>query len=304
LTGVTPPFGDPRRRHGVAMDGSYWRFTWPDGRVAVLLCGVCGDWALAGAATTDGRGANVWRSRVLDGVERRGTAIRAGAAWASEPERVRVALADDCRVEAELRAPDRWPVRAWGGIGPAGWAPGLGQYWHPHVLRSAAEGVVAVGGDRWDLAGATAYAEKNWGNGFPARWWWGEAHDFGGDRVTVAFAGGPALGRLEATAVVVRVDGRLVRLGEPLVAPVRATVTPGSWRLTGRSARHRVEVEAEADPASAHVMDVPVPGEYRTVPWSHQHLAGRLRVHVRRRGRTVYEGVSELAGLEQGRAPR
>lgn len=286
------------------MDGSYWRFTWPDGRAAVVLCGVCGDWALAGVATSGGPPGRVWRSRILDGVQRHGTGVRAGAAWASEPERLRIGLADDCCVDAQLRDPERWPVRAWGGIGPAGWAPGLSQYWHPHVLRARADGAVTVAGERWDLEGATAYAEKNWGDGFPQRWWWGEAHDFGGDPVTVAFAGGPALGPVDATAVVVAVDGRLVRLGEPLVAPVRAAVSPRSWRLAGRSALHRIEIEAEADPAAAHVMDVPVPGERRTVPWSHQHLAGRLRVHVRRRGRTVYEGVSELAGLEHGRAPR
>jgi hypothetical protein len=297
--GLTLPFADPRRRHGVAMDGSYWRFTWPDGRVAVALCGVCGDWALAGLAAGD-----AWRSRILDPVAREGTSIRSGAAWASEPERLRVDLADDARVEAQLHDARRWPRRAWGGIGPAGWVPWLGQYWHPHVLRARAEGVVAVGGDRWDLTGATAYAEKNWGDGFPDRWWWGEAHDFGGDAVTVAFAGGPALPGIEATAVVVAVGEELVRFGEPLAAPVRARVAPGSWRLTGRTPRHRVEIEAEADPALAQVMDVPVPGEHRTVPWSHQHLAGRLRVRLTRRGRTVYEGVSELAGLEQGRAPR
>ncbi len=288
------------------MDGSYWRFTWPDGRVAVVLCGLCGDWALVGVATRGGGGgvAPGWRSRILDGARASGLGVRAGgAAFAAEPERLRVDLGPDCRLDAELREPARWPRRAWGGLGPAGWLPGLRQYWHPHVLRAAAEGTLVAGEQRWDLAGATAYAEKNWGDGFPSRWWWGEAHDFGGDPVTVAFAGGPALGLLEATAVVVWLDGRVVRLGEPLMAPVRATVEPGAWRLAGRSARHRVEVEALADPAAAQVMDVPVPGEHRTVPWSHQHLAGRLRVRVSRRGRTVYAGESTLAGLEQGRAP-
>jgi hypothetical protein len=261
---------------------------------------VCGDWALAGVAVGD-----EWRSRILDGVRRDGTAIRAGAAWASEPERLRVDLGDDdARVDARLLDVRRWPLAAWGGIGPAGWAPGLRQYWHPHVLRARAEGVIAAGGRRWDLAGATAYAEKNWGQGFPPWWWWGEAHDFGGDEVTVAFAGGPALGALQATAVVVSLgDGRLVRFGEPLVGPVRAEVSPGSWRLRGRTARHRVLVEASADPGLAHAMDVPVPGERRSVPGSQQHLAGRLRVRLERRGGLVYEGTSELAGLEQGRAP-
>ena len=149
------------------------------------------------------------------------------------------------------------------------------QYWLPHVLRARVEGFVEVD-ERWSLDGATAYAERNWGNGFPPEWWWGEAHDFrGGDPVTVAFAGGPALGPLRATAVVVHVGGRLVRLGEPVLAGVREDLAPGRWALRGRSLRHRVEIEASAVPAAAHILDVPVPGERRTVPWSHQHLAGR-----------------------------
>jgi hypothetical protein len=282
------------------MEGWFWRFTWPDGRAAVVLCGLCGDWALAGIAPRIAAGAGTWRSEILDGVVAEGLGVRAGAAFAAEPERVRVDLGPDARADLQLRDPVRWPRRAWGGLGPAGWLPGLGQYWHPHVLRARAEGVVAG----WDLAGATAYAERNWGDGFPSRWWWGEAHDFGGDPVTVAFAGGPALGRLRATAVVVHVGGRLLRLGEPLIAAVRAEVSPGRWVLRGRSLTGvGVEIEGTGDPSAAHVLDVPVPEDRRVVPWSHQHLAASLRVRVTRRSRLVYEGTSALAGLELGRAP-
>jgi hypothetical protein len=278
-----------------ALDGWFWRFTWPDGRAAIVLCGVCPGWALAGVAThPDG----VWHSKILDAPQAGPDGVRIGPAFAGEPERVRLDLGDGARVHAELSDVVRWP-RPWHGTGPAGWLPGLRQYWRPLVLRARAHGVVAG----WDLEGATAYAERNWGNGFPPVWWWGEAHDFGGDPVTVAFAGGPALGRLRATALVVEIGGRLVRLGEPVLAAVDARTSPGRWVLRGRSARHRIDVEAEADPAAAHVLDVPIPAERRTVPWSHQHLAGRLRVRVTRRGRLAYEGTSELAGLEQGRAP-
>jgi hypothetical protein len=277
------------------LDGWFWRFTWPDGRAAIVLCGVCPGWALAGVATHPGRS---WRSAILDGPHADGTGVRIGPAFAGQAERLRVDLGDGARVHADLRDVIRWP-RPWHGTGPAGWLPGLRQYWRPLVLRARAEGTVAG----WDLDGATAYAERNWGAGFPPVWWWGEAHDFDGDPVTVAFAGGPAIGPLRATAVVVHVGGRLVRLGEPLLAGVRARIAPGQWVLRGRSPGHRIELEAEADPAAAHVLDVPVPAERRTVPWSHQHLAGRLAVRVTRRGRLVYAGESTLAGLEQGRAP-
>ena len=177
------------------------------------------------------------------------------------------------------------------------------QYWRPLVLRARAEGFVELG-ERWSLDGATAYVERNWGNGFPPVWWWGEAHDFGGDPVTVAFAGGPAIGPLRATAVVVHLP---VPAHPPRRAADRGRARRGRRRAAGCCAAARCATGSRsrrpAIPAAAHVLDVPVPAERRVVPWSHQHLAGRLRVRVERRGRLVYEGESALAGLELGRAP-
>ena len=48
------------------------------------------------------------------------------------------------------------------------------------------------------------------------------------------------------------------------------------------------------------MLDVPVPGERRTLPRSHQHLAGRLALTVHRGGRLLFRGESTLAGLEHG----
>jgi hypothetical protein len=61
-----------------------------------------------------------------------------------------------------------------------------------------------------------------------------------------------------------------------------------------------VEIEAEADPAAAHLLPVPIAAERRAEPRSRQHLAGRLAVTVRRRGGVVYRGETLLAGLERG----
>ena len=280
-----------------SLRGFYWRLTDAGtGRVAVALCGVCPGWALVGLAVHPG---GWWRSRIVDDPHVDDRGVRVGTAFAADARHVRLDLGPGCRLEAEVIGADRWP-RAWNGLGPGGWLPGLAQYWRPDPLRARVTGAVEAA-ERWSLHGWSGYAERNWGPAFPSRWWWGEAHDFGGDPVTVAFAGGPAFGPLEATAVVVRLDGRLVRLGEPVLAGVSASVEPGSWRLRGRSLRHGVEVEAAADPAAAHVLDVPLPDERRVEPWSHQHLAGGLRVRVTRRGRTVYAGQTDMAGLELGR---
>ena len=95
-TGADLPFGDPRRAHGVAMEGYYWRLTDPaSGRCIVALCGVCrapdGPWAVvalashppgfvrwsnaaSAAAEPDGLGAAAWErdgAPVLRGSERR-----------------------------------------------------------------------------------------------------------------------------------------------------------------------------------------------------------------------------------------
>ena len=171
-----------------ALDGWFWRFTWPDGRAAIVLCGVCPGWALVGVALHPGR---VWLPAILDAPVADDRGVRIGSAFAGEAEHLRVDLPGGGRVQADLRDAVRWP-RPWHGTGPASWLPGFRQYWRPLVLRARVEGFVEGTGERWSLDGATAYVERNWGNGFPPVWWWGEAHDFGGDPVTVAFAGDAA----------------------------------------------------------------------------------------------------------------
>src|SRR5215210_7752740 len=54
-SGADPPFGDPRRAHGVAFEGYYWRFTdAAAGSVVIVLCGVTidatGPWAVVALA--------------------------------------------------------------------------------------------------------------------------------------------------------------------------------------------------------------------------------------------------------------
>jgi hypothetical protein len=75
----------------------------------------------------------------------------------------------------------------------------------------------------------------------------------------------------------------------------------GTWRLQARTPRHAVTIEGEALGAP-YRLPVPKPRERRAAPdVSSMHLAGRLRVVVRRGRRLRFDGTSELAGLEQGR---
>jgi hypothetical protein len=303
-TGADPPFGDPRRAHGVRFEGYYWRFTdVAAGRVVIVLCGLsqdaAGSWALVAlAAHPEG----LVRSALVPvaSADRHSLGIEAGGVLQGTADALHVDLGPDARLDVALREGRSWPRRAFGGIGPAQTVPGLPQYWHPHLLGARVEGWARLGETTVSLSGATAYAEKNWGPAFTEHWWWGQAQGFDGADACVAFAGGRiALGPVGGapTSVVVRVEDRVLRLAPPL-ARMTAAVGEAGWRIRARSALHALELEGEATDPPA-VLPVPVPGRRAVEDRSHHHLAGRMRVTLRRGRRTVFSGESALAGLER-----
>ena len=183
-------------------------------------------------------------------------------------DRLRVDLGADARA----RRPDHRPgavaaPERSGGSSVFQAVPALNQYWHPWLLGGsrARHGR----GRRGHLGRSTAaqvYGEKNWGKGgFPDSWWWGQAQGFVGPvGACVAFAGGDVTAgplRTTVTALVVLLpDGRLVRLGDPVVSPVRAEVTDeqlGAARPQRPVAHRRRGVTAPS--ATAHVLPVPLP---------------------------------------------
>lgn len=311
--GADLPFGDPRAAHpGVAMEGYFWRFTDArSGRVVVGLCGV--------SRADDGRWANVSLAEHPSGFHREGYApeagasaerldVHAGAMFHATEDRVRLNLDDDARLDVRLAGLHGFPTHRlpYGGAGLAHALPGLSQYWHPHILGGRATGTATIGDETIELDGAQVYAEKNWGRGgFPDHWWWGQAQGFDErpDDVCVAFAGGPVhVGpvKLFATALVVRLGDEVIRLGDPVRTPVRHELDDHRWQLRGKGLRYSVEVDGRAPLEDAHVLPVPLPRERRMVPGALEHLGGTLTLKIRRGGKVVYEGTSQLAGLEHG----
>lgn len=319
-TGADLPFGDLRRAHpGVAMEGYFWRITDPaSGRVVIALCGVNqgprGSWATIGlaawpsgfvrTAALDGARAAPARLGVRGGTE--GGERGAGhPAFDGDEQRLRVDLGDDARLDLEFDDPAPWPHRAVGGSSVFQTVPALNQYWHPWLLGGRASGTATLGGETCAFDGAQVYGEKNWGReGFPDAWWWGQAQGFEEPSACVAFAGGIVTSgplRTEVTGLVVRLpDGRVVRLGDPVVSPVAARMRDERWRLSGRGFGWEIDVAAEAPLSESFVLPVPLPSEHRNVPGDLEHLAGALRVRVRRHGRRVWSGSTSLAALEHG----
>ena len=305
-TGADLPFGDPARAHGVGMEGYYWRLTdAAAGRAIAVLCGVAaaadGEWALVAlAAHPEGVVRHAIVPRADPDLERFG--VRAGGVLDATPERLRLDLGAGARLDVRFERRRGWPLRAFGGIGPAQLVPGLGQYWHPHLIGAAVHGSAHLGERHVTLAAARGYAEKNWGSAFAKHWWWGQAHDFGEQDVCVAFAGGRVglpFGTVSPTAVVVSLGHETVRLAPPLARTVAAVGADG-WRIVARRGRLAVRLEATSGAGSSPVeLPVPIPGERRVELRSRQSLAGELAVEVRRGRQRVFAGTSPLAGLER-----
>lgn len=308
-SGADRPYGDPLPAHGVAMEGYFWRFTDPaTGRVLIALNGVNraadGTWSTLGLAAHP-HGFLHTSASPVGAASTDGLGAFAGDAFHGTADRLWVDLAPDAQLDVTVTNPVPWPRKSFGGSSVFQAIPALNQYWHPWLLGGSAHGHAVVGTETWDLDGWSVYAEKNWGKGgFPESWWWGQAQGFADPTVCVAFAGGEVTAgpiRTTVTAVVVLLpDGKLIRLGDPLVSPVHAEVSDERWTLHGRSAQWSVEIEGSGSLATAHVLPVPLPAERRNVPGAIEHLGATMRVTVRRRGRIVWEDESSLAALEHG----
>ncbi len=309
-TGADLPFGDPLPAHDVAMEGYFWRFTDPtSGRAVIALNGVNRDATGAHWATL-GLGAHPTGflrtvAHPTAHASTTGLGASAGEAFQGTADRLCVDLGPDARVDVQVEEPVPWPRSVLGASSVFQAVPALNQYWHPWLLGGVARGSVVVGKDKWDVDGWDVYAEKNWGKGgFPESWWWGQAHGFEDRSVCVAFAGGDVTAgplRTTVTALVVLLpDGRLIRLGDPVVSAVHADVSDERWLLRGRSAQWQVDVEGYAPLEAAHVLPVPLPAERRNVPGAIEHLGATMHVRVRRFGRVVWQGRSRIAALEHG----
>jgi tocopherol cyclase len=225
------------------------------------------------------------------------------ASFLASFDTLRVDLDD---VHLDLRFADSydWP-KAFAGGGIWSSVPFLNQYWHPYRLGGTVTGSVELPSSTLALGGAKLYTERNWGSGFPERWWWGQAHDFGDDDVSVAFSGGLlALGPIQRDVggIVVRIDDRVIRLTPP-TAWVTSRLGERRWTMRATSLRYQVELCGDGSDLAPHVLPVPLPAQRRNIDTDFEHLAGRLHCIVRRLGRVIFEGHSDLAGLEVGSLP-
>ena len=308
-SGADLPGGDPRPSHGAEMEGYFWRITHAaTGRVVVALCGINrhpdGDWATVAMASHP----EEWVARAAVGAAAASPnelRVTAGNALQATDRSLDVDLGPDMQLHVKFEHVMGWPLRLGGG-GIFSAVPFLNQYWHPHMLGGLVSGSVTIGGTRTDLEGATVYAEKNWGRGFPLSWWWGQAHGFSRPDLCVAFTGGIlSLGPVAAAVggAVVRMEDRVLRFAPPF-ASVHSEADGERWQVRARRGRTSVTIDARVH-SGAHpaLLPVPDPASRRQAVTDIEHLVAHLDLTVMSGRRVVLRDSTELAGLELGYRP-
>ncbi|KAL8226676.1 hypothetical protein R6Q57_016508 [Mikania cordata] len=182
-------------------------------------------------------------------------------------------IRDDGRTPyAETVKTARWeystrPVYGWGDVGSkqkstAGWLaafPVFEPHWQICMAVSNFPGWIEWGEQRFEFQNAPSYSEKNWGGGFPRKWFWIQCNVFKGASGEVALTCGGGLRQLpglnetfENAALIGIHFGGIFYEFVPWNGIVEWEVAQwGYWHVTADNETHKVELEASTkDPGT------------------------------------------------------
>lgn len=107
------------------------------------------------------------------------------------------------------------------------------------MARGAASGWVDWGGKRYEFTDAPAYAEKNWGAGFPKKWFWIECAGFDNEPdAAITCVGAPSRPRLIGSPVVQHARHSLLLVQLVLLWCSQQHWNEQQWLAGGKAGRH------------------------------------------------------------------
>ncbi|MBN2405477.1 MAG: hypothetical protein JXE06_07850 [Coriobacteriia bacterium] len=197
-----------------------------------------------------------------------------------------------------------WPVTLTspGIMGPYRFVPFMECYHGVLSMDHEVSGIIETVAGQQRFDGGRGYAEKDWGRSFPRAWVWAQCNGFdqAGVSVTLSVARIPWM-RSAFTGVIagILVEGTLFRFATYTGAQLEHVhIEDGEVRVVIADDTHRLTVSAAG--ATPGQLRSPVLGEMQGTVY--ETLGGTMEVTLDRLtddgNETVYEGVSERAGLE------
>ncbi|KAL0302283.1 UNVERIFIED_CONTAM: Tocopherol cyclase, chloroplastic [Sesamum angustifolium] len=215
------------------------------------------------------------------------------------------------------------PVYGWGNVGSkqkstAGWLaafPVFEPHWQICMAGGLSTGWIEWDDKRYEFKNAPSYSEKNWGGGFPRKWFWVQCNVFQGadGEVALTAAGGlrqvPGLSETFENAALIGVhySGAFYEF-VPWNGVVNWEIAPwGHWSISAENETYTVELEATTKD----------PGTTLRAPTTEAGLAPvckdtcfadlRLRLWERRYngsvGKVILDVKSNMAAVEVGGGP-
>lgn len=200
---------------------------------------------------------------------------------------------DSCRWEFSIT-----PKTGWGDLSgrqksTAGWLstlPIFEPHWQVLMSHGEADGWIEWGGTRYTFQGAPAYAEKNWGGGFPHRWVWVQCNTFEGSPGTSLTAVGAERGLLQFPGLKENVGligvhhkGQFYELNIKDSA-IRWDVSPwGRWHIEGSSAELEATVDAVCGDSDGTPLRAPT-ADKGLAPFCKDSFGGVVHLRVWKNG--------------------
>ncbi|KAK8654833.1 hypothetical protein V6N13_107430 [Hibiscus sabdariffa] len=238
-------------------------------------------------------------------------------------------IRDDGRTYyAETVKTARWeystrPIYGWGDAGSkqkstASWFaafPIFEPHWQICMASGLSTGWIEWDGERFEFQDAPSYSEKNWGAGFPRKWFWAQCNVFEGARgeITLTAAGGlwqrPGLTEtFENVALIgVHYDGIFYEF-VPWNGVLNWEIAQwGYWNIAAENTTHMVEIEATATDSGTTLRAPTV--EAGLAPACKDTCSGDLTLKIWEKnaggskGKLILDVKSDMAALEVGGGP-
>ncbi|OMO91061.1 Tocopherol cyclase [Corchorus olitorius] len=215
------------------------------------------------------------------------------------------------------------PIYGWGNVGSkqkstAGWLaafPIFEPHWQICMAGGLSTGWIEWDGERFEFQDAPSYSEKNWGAGFPRKWFWVQSNVFEGASGEVALTAAGGLRQLpgltdtfeNAALIGVHYDGVFYEF-VPWNGVLSWEITQwGFWYMSAENETHMVEIEATTDDPGTPLRAPTV--EAGLAPACKDTCFGDLRLKIWEKGnggtkgKLILDVKSDMAALEVGGGP-
>lgn len=207
-------------------------------------------------------------------------------------------------LHGELRFDDitPWPVTLTspGIMGWFAWMPFMECYHGIVSLDHAIRGSLTAQGETLDFTGGRGYTEKDWGRSFPQTWVWAQANHFDrvGTSLTASIARIPFKGLVFPGFIIgLWHEGKLYRFTTYLQSKLEEVCIEGDRvEVVARNWGYRLGFSAERQTTALLPAPTKTDGMVSMV---NESVAGTVKLQLStRRGKILYEGESQNAGLE------